>query len=51
MDTGLLIALLLMAASIAIFIWFGRFTVKLIRQHRDIYSLLYALEEEEKKGA
>jgi hypothetical protein len=46
---GLLMALLLLAISIAIFIGFGYFTLKLIRQHRDIYSLLYALEEEEKK--
>lgn len=45
---GLLIALLLLTVSIAIFIGFGYFTIKLIRQHRDIYSLLYALEEEEK---
>jgi biopolymer transport protein ExbB/TolQ len=35
--------------SILLFFWFGRFTLKLMRQHRDIYSLLFALEEEEKK--
>jgi len=35
--------------SLAVFYVFARFTAKLIRQHRDIYGLLYALEEEEKK--
>ncbi|MBS7652556.1 MAG: hypothetical protein QW304_09075 [Thermoproteota archaeon] len=46
---GMLISLLLLTVSILIFIGFGYFTLKLMRQHRDIYSLLYALEEEEKK--
>ena len=32
-----------------IFYWFGRFTLKLIRQHRTIYDLLFELEEEEKR--
>lgn len=35
--------------SIALFYLFGRFTLNLIRQHKDIYGLLFALEEEEKK--
>jgi len=35
--------------SMLIFYWFGRFTLKLIRQHRNIYDLLFELEEEEKR--
>ncbi|MGQ9680554.1 MAG: hypothetical protein ACUVV4_07305 [Candidatus Bathyarchaeia archaeon] len=38
-----------LAFSIIVFILFGRFTLKLIKQHYDINMLLYALEEEEKK--
>lgn len=34
--------------SIALFCLFGRFTLNLIKQHKDIYGLLFALEEEEK---
>jgi sensor domain CHASE-containing protein len=39
----------LLAISFVIFYFFGRFTLRLMRQHRDIYGLLYAIEEEEKK--
>jgi prolipoprotein diacylglyceryltransferase len=39
----------LLAFSFVIFYIFGRFTLRLMRQHRDIYGLLYAMEEEEKK--
>ncbi|MCW4049577.1 MAG: hypothetical protein NWE89_07545 [Candidatus Bathyarchaeota archaeon] len=35
--------------SLGVFYWFGRFTMKLIKQHYDIYPLLYDLEESEKK--
>jgi hypothetical protein len=35
--------------SLGVFYWFGRFTVKLIKQHYDIYPLLYELEESEKE--
>ena len=35
--------------SLGVFYWFGRFTYKLIKQHHDIYPLLYGLEEAEKK--
>lgn len=41
----------LLAFSFVVFYIFGRFTLRLMRQHRDIYSLLYAMEEEEKKGS
>jgi hypothetical protein len=32
-----------------IFYFFGKFTVKLIRQHQDISSLIYELDEQEKE--
>jgi hypothetical protein len=48
-DTITLISLFFLAVSGGIFWYFGRWTVRLIRQHNDIYPLLYALEEEEKK--
>lgn len=35
--------------SVLLFWWFGRFTLRLIEQHRDIYGLLFEIEEEEKK--
>jgi hypothetical protein len=35
--------------SLVVFYLFGRFTLKLIRQHKNIYGLLFALDEEEKK--
>ncbi|MBD3171468.1 hypothetical protein GF326_03245 [Candidatus Bathyarchaeota archaeon] len=34
--------------SLGVFYWFGRFTQKLIKQHYDIYGLLYDMEEIEK---
>jgi len=49
MDQGNLFALGLLAFSFIVFYWFAKFTAKLIRQHYDIYSLLYALEEAEKR--
>ncbi|MCJ7573789.1 hypothetical protein MUO93_05940 [Candidatus Bathyarchaeota archaeon] len=42
-------SLLLLSISAVIFYWFARFTVKLIKQHYNIYPLLYELEEEKKK--
>jgi hypothetical protein len=33
----------------AMFWWFGRFTLNLMRQHQDIYQILFAIEEEEKE--
>lgn len=35
--------------SLLLLYWFGRFTYNLIKQHRNIYALLFELEEEEKK--
>jgi hypothetical protein len=49
MDQVTLLTLGLLAFSLAVFYWFAKFTAKLIRQHYDIYGLLYALEEAEKK--
>jgi len=49
LDTALLLTVGIFAFSIFVFIMFGLFTLKLIRQHKDINYLLYALEEEEKK--
>ena len=48
-DTITVISLFFIAVSVGIFWYFGRWTVRLIRQHQNIYPLLYALEEEEKK--
>lgn len=49
MDVVLVSTILIYAVAIVIFILFGMFTVKLIKQHYDIYPLLYDLEEVEKK--
>ena len=49
MDTITVITVLLWAFSITIFYVFARFTLKLIRQHHDIYPLLYDFEEADKK--
>ena len=35
--------------SMALFYFFGRFTLNLMRQHQNIYSLLFELEEQEKE--
>ena len=35
--------------SLGVFYWFGRFTQNLIKQHYDIYGLLYDVEEMEKE--
>lgn len=49
MDFITLVSLVLLGFSLVVFYFFARFTVKLIRQHRNIYALLFALEEEEKE--
>jgi hypothetical protein len=49
MDTVDIFSVVIILFSLGIFYWFGRFTVKLIRQHYDIYPLLYEYEESEKK--
>lgn len=48
-DTITAISLMFIAISVGIFWYFGRWTVRLIRQHQNIYPILYALDEEEKK--
>lgn len=48
-DKITLITLGIFLVSLVIFAWFGKFTLNLMKQHNDIYSLLFALEEEEKK--
>ena len=35
--------------SLGVFYWFGKFTMKLVKQHNDVYGLLYELEDSEKK--
>jgi hypothetical protein len=35
--------------SMLLFYWFGRFSLRLIKQHKNFYGLLFELEEEEKK--
>jgi len=42
-------SLIIILFSIGVFYWFGKFTMKLIKQHYDINPLLYELEEAEKK--
>ncbi len=42
-------SIVIIAFSLGVFYWFGRFTYRLIKQHYDIYPLLYGLEEAEKK--
>lgn len=49
MDIVNIVSLVLILFSLGVFYWFGRFTVRLIRQHYDVYPLLYELEESEKK--
>jgi hypothetical protein len=49
LDVVLISTILIYAVSIGLFIIFGKFTLKLIRQHYDIYPLLYDFEEAEKK--
>jgi len=35
--------------SMVLFYFFGRFTLNLMKQHQNIYSLLFELEEQEKE--
>ena len=48
-DTVTFWTVVIFAISMAIFAIFARFTLKLIKQHKDINMLLYAFEEEEKR--
>jgi len=44
-----IITIILFAISFVVFYWFYRFTIKLIKQHYNIYPYLYEVEEAEKK--
>jgi hypothetical protein len=48
-DIILVYTILIYVAAIAMLGIFAMFTIKLIKQHYDIYPLLYDLEEAEKK--
>jgi hypothetical protein len=48
-DTLLIYTIIIYVAAIIMIGWFINFTLKLIKQHNDIYPLLYDLEEAEKK--
>lgn len=49
-DIILVYTILIYVAAIAMIAVFAKFTLKLIKQHNDIYPLLYDLEEMEKKN-
>lgn len=49
MDIVDIMSVVIIIFSLLVFYWFGRFTIKLIKQHYDIYPLLYELEEAEKE--
>jgi len=49
-DIVTVITWVLLLFSLTIFYFFDKFTVKLIRQHQDISSLIYELDEQEKEG-
>ncbi len=49
MDMIDIASIVIIVFSLGVFYWFGRFTYRLIKQHYDIYPLLYGLEEAEKK--
>ena len=49
MESAVLLNIAIWGFSLIIFLWFGRFTLNLIKQHNDIYPFLYELEEAEKK--
>ena len=49
MDSMLVYTVLIYLAAFIMIAWFARFTLNLIKQHKDIYPLLYELEEVEKK--
>jgi hypothetical protein len=49
MDIIIIYTILIYLAAFAMLGVFAKFTLKLIKQHNDIYPLLYAMEEAEKK--
>jgi sensor domain CHASE-containing protein len=48
-DQITVITWIIFLVSMVMFYFFGKFTVKLIKQHQDVYSLLFELEEQEKE--
>jgi hypothetical protein len=48
-DIVLVYTIIIYVAAIFMISLFGWFTLRLIKQHNDIYPLLYDLEETEKK--
>jgi hypothetical protein len=48
-DQITVITWIIFLTSMVMFYFFGKFTVKLIKQHQDIYSLMFDLEEQEKE--
>ena len=49
MDIVDILSIIIIIFSLGVFYWFGRFTQNLIKQHYDIYGLLYDIEEIEKE--
>jgi hypothetical protein len=49
MDIVDIISWSFLAISLGIFYWIWKFTMKLIKQHNNIYPLLYELDEAEKE--
>jgi hypothetical protein len=49
MDIVLAWTIVIYLAAFLLLGWFAMFARKLIKQHNDIYPLLYALEESDKK--
>ena len=49
MDIVDVLSYIIILFSLGVFYWFGKFTQKLIKQHYDIYGLLYDVEEMEKE--
>jgi len=49
MDMVDVLSLVIIMFSLGVFYWFSKFTYNLIKQHYDIYGLLYDVEQIEKK--
>ena len=49
MDMVDVLSFIIILFSLGVFYWFGKFAHNLIKQHYDIYGLLYDVEEMEKE--
>jgi hypothetical protein len=49
MDIVNVLSFIIILFSLGVFYWFGKFTQNLIKQHYDVYGLLYDIEEMEKE--